>query len=652
MKTEIALVTYPKLTMTLLVRNEADILAENIRYHHSQGIDSFIVMDNLSTDATPEIIHTLSQDIEIDYLLQEADDYNQRQWVTEMAHRAVTEHGADWILHNDADEFWLPETGDLRSFARTLTDEVGVVQVPRHNAVVLSEEGGPLQGGCHPSRSEVFERNSLNAQGKTLPGKVMHRACMTAEVHQGNHGVSGVPGRVDQAKGRLLILHFPYRSLERYKEKIRLGGAAYERNTELPAQAGATWRAHYAGLENGVVEHFWRELSRAPEEVDIGLFSGALFREDRLCQYFAALDATQRQQKLQESCETLCHETKLLVEDFARSQAELIDRVPRPQRWERPMYYNLRFAIRSAEAHLQTLQDLTSDIEAEALVACFPQLRDAFSLFPRNHHFQTFLATLLEVRHSEEVARLRADCAGRRVILHTSCHPRIRASEESIASFDGEGTGYHHIVLLGSAEAVGEQETELSLRYDGRFLHVPAPDSYEGLHQKLFYAYMVLDLLTQPEMVIKIDDNILLKDGERFGACLDRVAQKGAAYAGRRVGTRRHQDQWHGWHLSKCADPLVEARGYQYPLPRDYAAGGYGYVLNREGLAACGYMYLAMKEFFAMPVVGLEDACVGHAIYAQRLELLDISQGYGILAMPGLITKERQRVRNLWEDQP
>ncbi|CAN0558014.1 unnamed protein product, partial [Ectocarpus sp. 8 AP-2014] len=169
-------------------------------------------------------------------------------------------------------------------------------------------------------------------------------------------------------------------------------------------------------------------------------------------------------------------------------------------------------------------------------------------------------------------------------------------------------------------------------------------DSYEGLHQKLFYAYMVLDLLTQPEMVIKIDDNILLKDGERFGACLDRVAQKGAAYAGRRVGTRRHQDQWHGWHLSKCADPLVEARGYQYPLPRDYAAGGYGYVLNREGLAACGYMYLAMKEFFAMPVVGLEDACVGHAIYAQRLELLDISQGYGILAMPGLMTKERQRV--------
>lgn len=40
----------PKITMTLLVRNEADILEDNIRFHHAMGVDSFIVMDNLSTD--------------------------------------------------------------------------------------------------------------------------------------------------------------------------------------------------------------------------------------------------------------------------------------------------------------------------------------------------------------------------------------------------------------------------------------------------------------------------------------------------------------------------------------------------------------------------------------------------------------------------
>jgi len=61
-------------------------------------------------------------------------------------------------------------------------------------------------------------------------------------------------------------------------------------------------------------------------------------------------------------------------------------------------------------------------------------------------------------------------------------------------------------------------------------------------------------------------------------------------------------------------------------------------------------MYLAMKEFFAIRAVGLEDACVGHAIYAQRLELMDISQGHGLLAMPGLTTKERRRLDADWAE--
>lgn len=52
--------TRPKITMTLLVRNEQDIIAENIWFHHALGVDSFIVMDNLSTDATADIVKALA----------------------------------------------------------------------------------------------------------------------------------------------------------------------------------------------------------------------------------------------------------------------------------------------------------------------------------------------------------------------------------------------------------------------------------------------------------------------------------------------------------------------------------------------------------------------------------------------------------------
>ena len=46
----------PKLVMTLLVKNEEDMLEKNLQFHKSMGVDGFIVTDNNSTDRTPEII--------------------------------------------------------------------------------------------------------------------------------------------------------------------------------------------------------------------------------------------------------------------------------------------------------------------------------------------------------------------------------------------------------------------------------------------------------------------------------------------------------------------------------------------------------------------------------------------------------------------
>ena len=45
-----------KLIMTLLVRDEQDIIRENIEFHLSQGVSFFIVTDNLSTDGTAAIL--------------------------------------------------------------------------------------------------------------------------------------------------------------------------------------------------------------------------------------------------------------------------------------------------------------------------------------------------------------------------------------------------------------------------------------------------------------------------------------------------------------------------------------------------------------------------------------------------------------------
>ena len=49
------------LSMNLLIKNEADIIAENIHVHSALGVDSFVVMDNGSTDGTVDIIRSLAQ---------------------------------------------------------------------------------------------------------------------------------------------------------------------------------------------------------------------------------------------------------------------------------------------------------------------------------------------------------------------------------------------------------------------------------------------------------------------------------------------------------------------------------------------------------------------------------------------------------------
>ena len=48
--------TSPRLIMNLLVKNEEDMLEQNILFHKLMGVDGFIITDNNLSDRTHEII--------------------------------------------------------------------------------------------------------------------------------------------------------------------------------------------------------------------------------------------------------------------------------------------------------------------------------------------------------------------------------------------------------------------------------------------------------------------------------------------------------------------------------------------------------------------------------------------------------------------
>lgn len=235
-----------KLVMTLLVRDEEDIVAANVEYHLARGVDLVIATDNGSVDATPDILSRYERRGLLRLLHERRDDYAQAEWVTRMARLAAGE-GADWVINCDADEFWWPlDAPDLKTVLAAVPDDVAVVSAERRNFPPRPDDGRPFY-----ERMTVHDTDSRNPRGRPLRAKVAHRSHPEVEVGMGNHRAS-VPGG-----GRVLesdeieIFHFPMRTYSQFENKIVKGGRALNRSTESARSGGGTWRELYTRWERG-----------------------------------------------------------------------------------------------------------------------------------------------------------------------------------------------------------------------------------------------------------------------------------------------------------------------------------------------------------------------------------------------------------------
>jgi hypothetical protein len=97
-----------RLVMTLLVRDEADVVDAQIAHHLAAGVDHVVATDNRSTDGTTDILERWEATGRLSLIRESGDNLRQSEWVTRMARLAATELAADWIINTDADEFWWP----------------------------------------------------------------------------------------------------------------------------------------------------------------------------------------------------------------------------------------------------------------------------------------------------------------------------------------------------------------------------------------------------------------------------------------------------------------------------------------------------------------------------------------------------------------
>jgi hypothetical protein len=265
-----------RIVLTLLARDEADIIACNLEYYLGQGIDRIIVTDNGSTDGTREILEGFARSGAITLWHEPPGDYSQHRWVTRMARLAYDEYGADWVINADADEFFVCRRGSLRQTLAACARTCDVVLADRTDFIAFDR---PL---CQAPTIEMVYRKgiSLNLSGEPLSPKAIHRGAPDVVVSQGNHEAQSSHFRPERPMSAIEVFHYPIRSRTQFERKVRNGGASYARNRELGREVGFHWRYWYELLQRGELDReFERHCFEGPR-LSAALASGEV-REDR-----------------------------------------------------------------------------------------------------------------------------------------------------------------------------------------------------------------------------------------------------------------------------------------------------------------------------------------------------------------------------------
>ncbi len=266
-----------KLVMTLLVRDEADIVDAQIAFHLHAGVDFVIATDNRSRDGTTEILERYERAGFLHLLREEGDDMRQQEWVTRMARLAATDFGADWVLNADADEFWWPRGGSLKAVLTTVPERYGVIR------------------GCwrhflpRPDDEAAFfaERMTVRLGEPAFPGdkttifhahqKVAHRADPQVTIEAGNHNALGAGLDPIRAWHPIEVLHFSFRTVQQLERK---GQGGWLRN------AGYEPTLHQLLLDEasrrGRLDDFYASFVVTDEALDRGIHDGSLAIDSRL----------------------------------------------------------------------------------------------------------------------------------------------------------------------------------------------------------------------------------------------------------------------------------------------------------------------------------------------------------------------------------
>jgi hypothetical protein len=272
-----------KLVMTLLARNEADIVDAQIAFHLHAGVDFVIATDNRSEDGTTEIFERYERQGVLHLIREQGDDMRQDEWVSRMARLAATEHGADWVINSDADEFWWPRAGSLREVLSAVPGRYGVVRGCWRHFLPRPEDGRSfaermtvrLAMPAHPGdKRTIFHAHQ----------KIAHRAVPDVWVERGNHNALGQELEPLRSWHPVEVLHFSFRTAAQARRKLS-GGWLRNPDYEAPLHQVLADQARI----DGRADDYFASMVVDDDALARGLASGRLATDTRLRDALRAL---------------------------------------------------------------------------------------------------------------------------------------------------------------------------------------------------------------------------------------------------------------------------------------------------------------------------------------------------------------------------
>jgi len=259
----------------MMIKNEQNIIKQNLNWHYQLGIKYFVIIDNGSSDNTLTLLQEFAKkDVSLEIIQDSQIGLEKDKKVTQAYHIALDKFKPHWIFILDADEFIQPAKIPIQEIMYYLNKQLQIEQFEntflhgvakdylqqlqeqplglritwRNYKTLLEINQNMLRPFKIPPLKEKFPSDFYLYDYNNCPSKVSLAAKKDIFITQGHHDAiynNHLIYCIDAEIFGLTISHYPILDYQHFKEKYIKGGSAYKQKLNSPPAEGKYWKMIY-----------------------------------------------------------------------------------------------------------------------------------------------------------------------------------------------------------------------------------------------------------------------------------------------------------------------------------------------------------------------------------------------------------------------